>query len=121
VLTQTLHLIYDMRAAITNLHRALKPGGVLILTTPGITPIDAGEWGYTWYWALTPVSARQLLEEHFQRESIAVQTSGNVFAAICFLQGIAMEEITPAELEANDACYPVVITCRAVKARSAAG
>jgi glycosyltransferase involved in cell wall biosynthesis len=121
VLTQTLHLIYDMRAAITNLHRALKPGGVLILTTPGITPIDAGEWGYTWYWALTPVSARQLLEEHSQRESIAVQTSGNVFAAICFLQGIAMEEITPAELEANDACYPVVITCRAVKARSAAG
>ena len=104
-----------MRAAVANLHHALKPGGVLILTAPGITPIDAGEWGYTWHWALTCVSARQLLEEYFQRESITVQARGNVFAAICFLQGIAMEEIKSTELEAYDACYPVTITCRAVK------
>src|SRR5215510_14713951 len=53
VLTQTLHLVYDMQAAVATLHRALKPGGVLLLTTPGISQLDPGEWGPTWYWSLT--------------------------------------------------------------------
>ena len=101
VLTQTLHLIFDMRAAVATLHRALKPGGILLLTTPGISQIDKGQWAYTWQWSLTPVSARQLLEEQFRPDSIAVSAYGNVFAAICFLQGIAVEEVTPAELDAT--------------------
>jgi SAM-dependent methyltransferase len=50
VLTQTLHLIFDMRAAIATLHRALKSGGVLLITAPGISAVDRGEWGKTWYW-----------------------------------------------------------------------
>lgn len=115
VLTQTLHLIYDMRAAIANLYRALKPGGVLVLTTPGISQLDPGEWAYTWHWSLTSLSARRLLEECFSPDSITVHAHGNVFAAICFLQGVAMEEVTPVELEVDDPRYPVVITCRAVK------
>ena len=115
VLTQTLHLVFDMRAAIATLYRALKPGGILLLTTPGISQIDKGQWAYTWQWSLTPVSARQLLEEQFRPDSIAVSAYGNVFAAICFLQGIAVEEVTPAELDANDPSYPVVIGCRAIK------
>src|SRR5262249_27189682 len=32
ILTQTLHLIYDVRAALATLHRILKPGGVLLAT-----------------------------------------------------------------------------------------
>jgi SAM-dependent methyltransferase len=35
ILTQTLHLIYDVPAAIRTLHRVLKPGGTLLLTVPG--------------------------------------------------------------------------------------
>ena len=37
IVTQTLHLIYDMPAAIREMHNALKPGGVLLLTSPGIS------------------------------------------------------------------------------------
>ena len=62
VLTQTLHLIYDMRAAVTQLYSALRPGGVLLLTAPGISQIDRNEWQKTWYWALTPQSLARLSE-----------------------------------------------------------
>src|SRR5260370_7887040 len=37
ILTQVLHLIYDMNAAITHMHRALNPVGVLLPTVPAIT------------------------------------------------------------------------------------
>ena len=46
--TQTLHLIYDVRSAISTLHRILKPGGVLLVTVPGISQIDQG--APRWHW-----------------------------------------------------------------------
>jgi SAM-dependent methyltransferase len=115
VLTQTLHLIFDMRAAIATLHRALKPGGILLLTTPGISQVDRGEWGLTWCWSLTPVSARRLLQERFSPDAITVGAHGNVFAATCFLQGLAVQEVIPSELDPHDASYPIIVTCRAIK------
>ena len=45
VLTQTLQLIFELEEAVTRLYAALKPGGMLLLTVPGISPIDRGEWG----------------------------------------------------------------------------
>jgi SAM-dependent methyltransferase len=42
ILTQTLHMIYDYRAVLQTVHRILKPGGVVLLTTPGITKTDQG-------------------------------------------------------------------------------
>jgi len=119
VLTQTLHLVYDMRAAVATLHRALKPGGVLLLTTPGISQLDPGEWGPTWYWSLTALAARRLLEEQFSPDNLTVEAHGNVFAATAFLYGIAVEELDRADLEVEDAAYPVTVAARAVKANAA--
>jgi SAM-dependent methyltransferase len=117
ILTQTLHLVFDMNAAIGTLHRALKPGGVLLLTVPGITQIDAsGEWGGSWYWSLTALSIRRLLERRFPSAEIDVAVHGNVFAAAAFLYGLAMEELSPADLDVKDASYPVTIAARAKKA-----
>ena len=59
ILTQTLHLIFDMPAALANLHRALRPGGVILITVPGISPLDRNEFQNSWYWSLTaPALAR---------------------------------------------------------------
>jgi SAM-dependent methyltransferase len=115
IMTQTLHLIFDMRAAIGNLHRALKPRGVLLITTPGISPIDRGEWKATWYWSLTAGAVRNLLEERFHPNNVAIETHGNVFAATCFLYGIAVEELDNADLEVDDASFPVTVAARAIK------
>jgi glycosyltransferase involved in cell wall biosynthesis len=48
IFTQTLHLIYDFRSALRTCYRILKPGGCLLLTVPGISHIDKGEWRDYW-------------------------------------------------------------------------
>jgi SAM-dependent methyltransferase len=115
VLTQTLHLIFDMRKAIATLHRMLKPGGVLLATVPGVSSIDRGEWGSSWYWSLSPVALSRLLEEKFDSANVDVTAYGNVLAAVAFLHGLAEHELSAAELEAHDPQYPMIAAARAVK------
>ena len=115
VLTQTLHLIYDMPAAVRAMHRALKPGGVVLLTVPGISQIDRGEWGSTWFWALTPAAATRLFADVFGAANISVESHGNVYAATTFLQGLALEEVDRRKLDVVDLAYPVIVTVRAQK------
>ena len=115
ILTQTLHLIYDVRAAIQTLRRILKPGGVLLATFPGITQIDHFDWSGSWYWAFTALSARRLFGEAFAATHLEVETHGNVLAATAFLQGIALEEMSKSELDYNDPDYQVILTVAATK------
>lgn len=115
VLTQTLHLIYDMHAALRTMHRILKPGGVALVTFPGITQIDRGAWRDCWYWSLTTFSARRLFEEVFPAENVTIESHGNVLAATAFLQGLAAEELKREELEHNDPAYEMLIAVRASK------
>jgi SAM-dependent methyltransferase len=116
VVTQTLHLIYDMPAAIGEMHKALKPGGVLLLTSPGISRIDRGDWKDTWYWSLTEASIRRLFQEVFGNENCEVGVHGNVYAATCFLEGLALEEVDRKKLDVLDPSFPVILTIRARKA-----
>lgn len=116
LITQTLHLIFDMRQAAAQLHRALTPGGVLLLTVPGITPIDRHEWGDSWYWSLTAIAVRRLFEPLFGAENLRIETYGNVYAATCFLQGLAAEEVDRAKLDQADPAFPMIVTLRARKA-----
>ncbi len=92
VLTQTLHLIYDVPRAVAMLHRALAPGGVVLVTAPGISQIDRGESGNSWYWSFTPASLGRLFGERFKREDVLVEQHGNAFAATAFLQGLAVAD-----------------------------
>ena len=54
-----------MPAAVAEMRRALKPGGVALVTVPGISQIDRGEWGESWYWSLTRASALRLFGDVF--------------------------------------------------------
>ena len=115
VITQTLHLIYDMRAAIREAYKALKPGGVLLLTSPGISRIDRDDWKDTWYWSLTEASIRRLFFDGFGDENCDVGVHGNVYAATCFLQGLALDEVDRKKLDVLDPSFPVILTVRARK------
>ena len=115
ILTQTLHIIYDIRAALSNLYRVLKTGGVLLATFPGISQVVKGVGDNDYNWAFTIQSAQLLFEEYFGRSNIYVESHGNVLAAIAFLHGIAQEELTKEELLYQDDEYQVVITVRAIK------
>jgi glycosyltransferase involved in cell wall biosynthesis len=115
ILTQTLHLIYDVRAALKTLYRILKPGGVLLATFPGISQIVTDDWSEEWCWGFTTLSARWLFEEVFPAEKVKVEVHGNVLAAISFLHGLAVEELRKEELDHRDREYEVLIAVRAVK------
>ena len=116
VLTQTLHLIYDMSGALARLWTALKPGGILLVTVPGISQIDRGEWGESWFWSLTPASLRRLTGDRFGPGQVTVEACGNVLAATAFLQGLGCSEVSAAKLDVYDEAYPVIVAARAVRA-----
>jgi len=110
ILTQTLHVIFDVRAALETARRALRPGGSLLATVPGISQIsryDMDRWGD--YWRFTSLSIRRLLHDVFPADCCTVETYGNVLAATAFLQGISAEELTATELQDHDPDYEVLI------------
>ncbi len=116
ILTQTLQAIYDVRAVICTVHRILKPGGVVLITVPGISQIsryDMDRWGY--YWSFTSASMRCLLQEAFPPANVQVAAHGNVLASIAFLHGLAQSELKQEELDYVDPDYQLLITARAVK------
>jgi len=116
LVTQTLLLVYDARAALRTAHRILLPGGVMLATTPGIcriTPIESKTFGD--WWRLTSMSAKRLTEEAFGAGNVEVQTYGNVLAAAGFLFGLGLNDLTPEELAVHDPAFEVTIGIRAVK------
>jgi len=115
ILTQTLHFIYDVQAAIKTIYRILKPDGVVLATFAGISQIANDQWGDYQCWSFTALSARRRFEEVFPTANVKVETYGNVLAAISFLQGLAVEELRREELDHSDRNYELIIAVRAVK------
>lgn len=116
ICTQTLMLIYDFRAAIRTMHRILRPGGVLLVTVPGVMKIsryDMDRWGD--HWRFTSASAQRSFEELFGDGNVEVTAKGNVFAACSFLQGVSAHELSEDELNYNDPDFEVSIGISATK------
>ena len=117
ILTQTLQYVFDLQAAMRTLQRVLAPGGVLLMTVPGISQVAVhGEWGKTWYWAFTGLAVQRLLREHMRAEQVGLEIYGNVLASTALLYGLASEELTAEELDVADPEYQLIIAARAVKA-----
>jgi SAM-dependent methyltransferase len=115
ILTQTLQYLFEPAKAVRNLHRSLKPGGVLLLTVPGITPLR--ESGAPWYWNFTDAGVERLLREQFGPADLMIRPCGNLASVTAFLHGMAAGELGHSELERCDPAYQVVIVARAVKAK----
>ena len=118
ILTQTLPFIYDVRAAVHGTRMALKPGGTILATVPGISQIsreDMRDWGD--WWRFTSASAKRLFEEEYGPENVETEVHGNLVAACALLYGLAQEELKREELERRQDDYEVIVT---VKARRAA-
>ncbi len=112
VLTQTLQFIPDTRAAVTEAHRILRPGGVLLVTVP---VVSRTERQLVDYWRFTSAGAEALFGPVFGAEQVTVQSYGNVLTCVAFLTGMAREELSRRELDAHDEHFPLLIGVRAVK------
>lgn len=115
ILTQTLHMIFDVAGVVATSFRALKPGGSVLATVPGISQIDAQDGPDKWFWSMTQTACRLSFARVFPADAVTVETHGNVYAATAFLQGLALEELDRAKLDVVDPLYPVISTIRAVK------
>src|SRR5205809_3007000 len=116
ILTQTLQFIHDVPAVLRTVKRILKPGGVVLATMPGISPIsryDMERWGH--FWAFTTQSARRLFEGVFPQNHVQITAYGNVLTAASFLYGIATEELRKEELDHLDPDYELIIAVKAVR------
>jgi SAM-dependent methyltransferase len=119
ICTQTLQVIYDIRAAVAGTRRLLAPGGVLLATLPGISQIsreDNRDWGD--WWRFTARSAQRLFADVYGEEHVQVRQHGNVHAAAAFLYGLAAEDLDLSALELTDPDFHLVMTVRAVRAAS---
>lgn len=116
ILTQTLHYVFDMQAAVRELHRILAPRGSVLCTVPGLSQIsrwDMDRWGDRW--RLTTLSARELFETAFDTDDVSVESFGNVLAALCFIEGIPAERLRTKELDVRDDDYQILIAVTARK------
>ena len=115
VLTQTLHVIHNIAAAVSECQRILKPGGVLLATLPCTSRV-CREYGYAGdHWRVTQDAARELFAQAFPHEAIEVRGCGNVLVNTAFLYGLGSHELSEAEFEACDPYHPLLVTVRARK------
>jgi SAM-dependent methyltransferase len=115
ILTQTLQYIYDLKGAVEHAHRILRPGGTLLCTVPAVSRL-ARLHLESEYWRLTPAACSRLFRDVFAGGDVAVRGHGNVLTAVAFLVGMAVEELSPRELDRDDPFFPLIVTVRATKA-----
>jgi SAM-dependent methyltransferase len=116
ILTQVLHLVFDIPAAVESLYLSLKPGGVMLVTMPGLAPMAIPSYpDAPMYWALTAPTLNRLLKTRFGQDAVSAEANGNILAATAFLYGLAVEELDISDLNVDDPTYPVIVAARAVK------
>jgi SAM-dependent methyltransferase len=112
VITQVFQAIWDIRSAVAECYRILRPGGVLLATIGCVCMIDGDALDY---WHLTPSAFNQVAGEVFGTKNVEVHGYGNALAAISSVMGISSEELTPDEINDCDARFAVITAVRAVK------
>ena len=117
IITQTLQMIFEIEKCIAELHRILKPGGVVLATSHGMSRVARREGVDDWgeYWHFTSQSKRKLFGDIFGRDNISIETYGNVLSCVANLHGLAAREIRPEQIDYNDPNYELVVCARAVK------
>jgi SAM-dependent methyltransferase len=115
IFTQTLHLVPDMQTALHNVWRALRRGGVLLLTVPALGRHDSQQGFDRDRWRLTRPGLEWLLSTLSDATS-ETTTYGNLLSCSAFLYGLAAQELRPEELRISDPEFPLVVAARVRKA-----
>jgi len=116
IFTQTLHLIPDMHAALANLWRALRPGGVLLVTVPAMGRHDTAPGFHHDRWRVTQTGLDCLLQPLLPAAQWETITFGNVLSCTAFAYGLAAEEVQPDELNDTDPQFPLIVAARVSRA-----
>jgi len=113
ICTFTLHLVYEYEKLVSDLHRVLKPGGVLLVGAPTVSMSDP-DWHELW--RFTPEGLAALLQRTFPGGEVLVRGYGNSLTAAGQMRGLAAQEFTAEELDYSDPRFAVLACGRAVRA-----
>jgi hypothetical protein len=111
LLPNTLCVLRDIENCLRHALRVVRPGGVILASNATFVPLisDCPD-----YWRLSAAGWIEMTRRVWPGCEIKVESHGNCLAAIAAMLGLALEELTPAELDVTDPRYPVLITvvCR---------
>jgi SAM-dependent methyltransferase len=120
----TMHLIYDLDAALHHALRLLAPGGVLLVNFPSVDyyfaeGLDMGTGRPMFvYWWFTPIQVENLLRRAgLSPPDFSLTIYGNLFARVAHQVNLPAEEMTAEEREHRDPGHPLLICARIVKPR----
>jgi SAM-dependent methyltransferase len=118
----TMHLIYDLDAALYHSIRILKRGGVLLVNFPCVDyyfarGLDMGTGAPQFmHWWFTPIQVENLLRRAgLSSADYTIEVFGNLFSRIAYQMNMPAEELARHELEYVDPGHPLLICVRAVK------
>jgi len=117
ICTQTLHLISDFGACISEIYRILNDGGVLLATVPCLSRCDIAAGGENDLWRMTPAGAKYAFGKVFGEENIEIFIYGNVKTGMAFWEGLAQEDLDEKDFDYVDVDFPVLVGIRAVKGK----
>ena len=111
LLPNTFQHLREPEAALGHALRVLRPGGVILASSAGLIPLTSDVPDY---WRLSAAGWRELAGRVWRGCDVQVESYGNCLVAVAAMLGLAVEELTPAELDGRDSRYPVltVVRCR---------
>lgn len=115
VCTHVLHMVYELGKIVAELHRILKPGGVLLVAVPCVSMWEPREHEL---WRFTPEGLELVLANAFGASNVTVHAFGNSLTAAGEIRGLVVEEFTEEEVRYRDEHFPVEVCARALKASS---
>ena len=113
VMTQTLHVTEDDDGGFRTLWRACARAGRS--SSAALRGTDRPRAGRVDSWRYTPNGLRRKLPRLFPDAQVEVEGFGNVLAGAAYLYGIAVQELSSAELDVRDPGFPIVVCARIEK------
>ena len=112
ICTHVLQSIYDLKKAVCELHRMLKPEGVLLVGVPNVSMCGPE---YNELWRFTSEGLQMLLSEVFKHENITMRAYGNSLTTAGDFRGLVTHEFSRKELNYHDFRFASEICAKAVK------
>jgi hypothetical protein len=107
LLPNMLPCVRELDLALPHALRVMRPGGTILASAAGLLPLTGDVPDY---WRFSPDGWRERLAAAWPGATIEVTGHGNCLTSVAAQLGLALEELTAAELDAHDPRFPVLTT-----------